>query len=140
MGRVKDITRALKLHDACLYAQETKPGRIDVYRKSRFGDHLPHLVMSLTDTWTPQGKPIPWGIDVILNRLRAHDLWRDDTFVDAWIKEHDKIEEGRARDRRNSIESFLYEFRSQFHKATSDINTSLMDKKLSERKPIYGHR
>lgn len=140
MGRVQDITRELKKHDSCLYAQETRPGRIDVYRKSQHGDHPPHLVMALTDDWGVKGVPVPWGTDVILERIRAHDLWRDDSFVERWIASHEKSEEGRDRDRRNNIESFLYDFRSQFQRATNDVNTSLLKKGFPEREKIYGNR
>lgn len=139
MGRVTDMTRALKQHDSCLYAQETTLGRIDIYRKSQHGDHSPHFVFALTDTWTPQGEPVPWGIDVVLNRLKAHDLWRDDTFVERWIKDHERHQESELRDFRNNVESFLYDFRSQFKKATGDINTSLLKKDFPERNKNYGH-
>ncbi len=97
-------------------------------RKSQFGGHHPNLLMSLTDTWTASGKPVSWGIEVVLNRIKAHDLWRDDTFVERWIKDQDKIEQGREKDFRNNVESFLYDFRSQFHKATNEINTSNLNK------------
>lgn len=140
MGRVREVTSALKLHDNCLYAQETKPGRIDIYRKSKFGGHLPNLVMSLTDDWTVKGHPVSWGIDVILNRLKAHDLWRDDTFVDQWIKTHEESEKSKERDFHNSVESFLYDFRSQFHRATNEFNTAGLRKRFPEREKRYGNR
>lgn len=56
------------------------------------------------------------------------DLWRDDTFVEKLIAQTEKNKESRDRDRRNSVESFLYEFKSQFQKATNDINTSTLEK------------
>ncbi len=139
MGRVADISRALKQHDSCLYAQETKPGRIDVYRKSQFGGHPPNLVFSLTENWLVTGRPVPWGIDVVLNRLKAHDLWRDDRFVERLIEDQEKEEESKTRDFRNNVESFLYDFRRQFQKATNDINTSTLNKDFPERKRHYGH-
>lgn len=139
MGRVKDMTSALKRHDSCLYAQETHLGRIDIYRKSQYGDHPPHFVFALTEDWTPKGVPVTWGVDVVLNRLKAHDLWRDDTFVERWITQHEKREESERRSFRNNVESFLYDFRSEFKKATSDINTSLLKKDFPEGKKAYGH-
>jgi hypothetical protein len=97
----------------------------------------PHYICSLTDTWGPKGKPVEWGVEVILQRLKAHDLWRDDTFVERFLAEQVKEDESKQRDVRNSLEGFLEEMHSSFKKATSDINTSLMNKK---RGGIYGHR
>lgn len=124
---MKTMNRALKAHDSSLFCQESKLGRLDVYRQAK-GFTPPHFIMSLTDTWTPQGKPVPWGIEVVINRIKAHDLWRDDGFIERWIKEQEKIEASRERAFHNSVESFLYEFRSQFHKATSEINTGTLNK------------
>lgn len=139
MGRVREISRAVKAHDSCLYAQETKPGRIDIYRKSQFGCQPPNFIFSLTDDWSPKGRPVPYGSEVVLNRLKALDLWRDDTFVERWIEDHEKIEKSKERSFHNTIESFLYDFRSQFHKATSDINTAGM-KKIHRKERDYGSR
>jgi len=124
MGRVQEITKAVKSYDLCLYAQETKPGRIDLYRKNRDGNEQPHFLFSLTDTWQPTGIPVPWGVEPLMNRIRAMDLWRDDKFAETWMAGQEKRKESQDRDRRNSIESFLYDFKGQFQKATNDINTS----------------
>lgn len=133
MRRAREISKALENYDRCLYAQEMPDGRIDVYRKNRENLSPPHFIFSVTDNWTPQGQKRDWGIEPILNRIRAIDLWRDDKFVERVIAETEKDEESKDRDRRNSVESFLYEFRGQFHKTFNDVNTSLMDKKVSQR-------
>lgn len=125
----KRVDSEVKRHDSKLFVQETKPGRYDLYRKSQAGGHLPHFIFALTDDWSPKGVPVQYGIDVVVNRVKAFDLWRDDTFIERWIKENDKHEESRARARRNSIESFLYDFRRQFAKANDSVNTANMDKK-----------
>lgn len=122
---MKTMNRALKAHDSSLFCQETTPGRCDVYRKS---GQTSHFIMALTDTWTPTGVPVPWGIEVVINRIKACDLWRNDRFVEDWIKEHEKIEESNGRSLRNSIESFFYDFRRQFAKATNEVNTSTLNK------------
>lgn len=127
-GRVRYLSRELKVHDSLLFAQETKPGRIDIYRASSFGGHPPHYVFSLTDSWTTDGKPVEWGVDVIINRIKAHDLWRDETIVDTIIADLEKAEEGRKRDFQNSVESFLLDFRRQFAKATDSVNTGTLNK------------
>lgn len=125
---VKALTRALKSHDAELFAQETKPGRVDVYRANRMFMHPPHYVFSLTEDWTVNSRPVPWGIDVVVNRIKAHDLWRDDQFVERLLKDQEKAAESEDRAFRNNVEGFLSEFRSQFHKATNGINTSTLNK------------
>ena len=124
MTNVRSLTRALKTHDSALFAQETTLGRVDVYRQNRLFTEPPHFLFSLTDSFLPSGRPIPYGIEVVLNRIKALDLWRDDNFVERWISEHEQEKLGKEKDFRNSIESFLYDFRSSFHKATSGINTS----------------
>ena len=129
MSRIGEITLALRSHDSCLYAQETKAARIDVMRKSSYGDTPPHFLFALTDDWKPTGRPVPWGIEVVINRIKAQDLWRDDTNVDQLIAAHEKAEASKERDFKNSVESFLYDFRSQFQRATNEINTSTLEKK-----------
>lgn len=128
MGRVQNITREVRMHDECLYAQETKPGRIDLYRKNRNGMEPPHYLMSLTDNWQATGRPVDWGVEPILSRLRAMDLWRDDNFVERFVADSEKEDASRERARKNSVESFLYDFRSQFAKATNEINTSTLER------------
>lgn len=135
---VKNWTRVLKDYDSSLYAQETKLGRIDVYRKSRLNDSPPHFLFALTDNWKPEGTPTWYGSEVVLNRIKAHDLWRDDSFIENWIKEHEKIKASEKRAFKNSIESFLYDFRSEFQKATKDINTSNL-KKLHRKEDSHGY-
>lgn len=127
-GRINYLNRELKTHDSQLFVQETKAGRLDVYRKSSFGGHPPHYIFSLTDSWTTEGKPIEWGVDVIINRIKAHDIWRDDSFVENIIRDLEKAEEGKKRDFRNSVESFLLDFRRQFAKATDSVNTGTLNK------------
>ena len=128
MGRVREITRAVASYDPCLYAQETCAGRIDIYRKNRDAMYPPHFLFALTDTWQPTGRPVDWGVEPLMNRIRAMDLWRDDTFVERWEANHEKLEQGKRRDFGNSVESFMYDFRRQFQRATNDINTSTLNK------------
>lgn len=136
---IKDLNQSLKRYDSCLFAQETKIGRYDIYRKSLYGEHPPHFLFSLTDTWLPQGQPVSYGTEVVLNRIKAHDLWRDDTFIERWISDHEKHLESKERATRNSIESFLYDFKSQFQKATDSVNTSNL-KKLYREEGSNGYR
>lgn len=135
---INNLNQALKSHDSLLYAVEHKIGRIDVYRKSQFGCNPPHLLFSLTENWLPQSEPRHWGIEVVLDRIKAHDLWRDDSFMENYLKQHEKDEESKDRARRNNIESFLYDFRSEFKKTFGDVNTSNM-KKLYRKENSNGY-
>lgn len=126
--RVREITKAVRDYDRELYAQNTRDNRIDIYRRNRDGMHPPHFLFSLTDTWQPTGRPVDYGVEVVLNRLRAGDLWRDDTYVERWIVEHEKKKESKSRDFSNSVEAFMYDFRRQFARATNGINTSTLEK------------
>lgn len=139
-SRLKSLNRALKNYDSKLYAERRHTdGKILIMRKSDFNVSAPHIIFPLTENWKMDGRPAEWGIEPIIARLKAHDLWRDDTFVTNFLKEEDKYNEGRDRDRKNSIESFLYDFRSQFAKATKDINTSGMKTPLRKERN-YGSR
>jgi len=82
------------------------------------------MVMALTDTWGVRGNPVPLGAEVVLNRLKAIDLSRNENiFKDLEIQD-EKREESKQRDLSNSIESFLYDYRDQFKKTFNDVNTS----------------
>lgn len=126
------LSKHLSNYDSKLYAVVHKPPRVDVYRNSEFGCNPPNYLFSLTDTWTVQGKPIEYGIEVVLNRVKANDLWRDDQFVEGWLKAHEQDQECKNREFRNSIEGFLYDFRDKFRAAFSDVNTSNLEKIYSK--------
>lgn len=138
MSEVERITKHVSEYDSCLFAKETKPGRVDIYRKAKFSLSPPHFLFSLTDTWQPTGKPVYYGVEVLMNRIKALDLWRDEKFIENYINSCEKETESKERARKNTIESFLYEFRGQFHKATKDINTSSV-KKLYRKEGSHGY-
>lgn len=129
-SRQKYLDRELKLHDSLLSVEETKLGRLDIYRKSSFGCNPPHFIFSLTDNWLPTGRPVEWGVDVVINRIKAHDLWRNETIVDTIEKELEADEKARERHLKNSIEDFMGDFQRQFAKATDGINTGTLDKNV----------
>lgn len=123
---LKSLNQALGAYDSALFAQETKPGRYDVYRGSKYGGALPNFIFALTDNWLPTGKPVSWSVDIVLNRIRAHDLWRDEDFVERLIAEQEEADASKQRGFRTSVEGFLSDFRRQFSRATNDVNTSLL--------------
>lgn len=141
MGRAERITRAIQEHDGQLFAK--REGEvIHIFRKWK--KYVPiwldeasyilharpdrHLIFSLTDNWTVHGSPVDWGIEPIIARLKAMDLWGRSDFMDEWFKERERIEQSKRRDFRNNVESFMYDFRDQFKKATKDINTANLEK------------
>jgi len=127
-GRTRSVNRVVQGYDKDLVAQRERNGAIHIYRKTgRSSDPLV-FITALTDTWTASGKPVEWGLEVVRNRLIAHDLWKDETVVDRLEKEQMAAQESAERDRMNSIEAFLYEFRRSFARATNDINTSALAK------------
>lgn len=141
MDRAYDLTRNLKIHDRELYCSKDREGKLCVYRNStrwedfeidsntvlRRARSTPFLIFKLTENWKPNGVPVDWGIEPILYRLKAHDLWNRD-LVDEQEKQYEKKKESNDRDSKNNSEAFAHEFRSQFKKVFSDVNTSSMEK------------
>lgn len=126
--KMKSLDKQLKSHDGELFCQETRPGRIDVYRKNKWSAKPPEYIMSLTEDWTIKTRPAPWGDDIVVNRIKAHDLWRDDNYVNEILAHQETKPERQQKALRNSIESFLYDFRGQFAKATDSVNTANLNK------------
>ena len=137
--RAKRVTSELRQFDRKLYALEEK-GQINIYRHSvRMEEYehegvpfiytrrSPHYICSLTHNWKMNGTPVDWGLEPIRARFKAMDLWQRNLAEDL-IKDYEKDAESKKRDFSNNMESFLYDFRSQFKKATADINTSTLDK------------
>ena len=142
MKRAIKITRELKRYDRELYCGENKEGILCVFRrgynylKYDLGNDetliapsfSPHFVFALTDNWRTNGKPKDWGLEPLLARIRALDIWQRD-IVSEILEQNDKDDLSRKRDQANSMESFLYDFRSQFKKTFSNVNTANMSKK-----------
>lgn len=145
MGRAEQITKAVKSYDSKLYCEKSREGKLCVYRRGsriepydidglaiNFVRPAPHFVFALTHDWKLAGRPVDWGVLPIMNRLKAIDLWQRDLAEES-IKSVERASESYQRDMGNSIESFLYDFRSSFKKATADINTASM-KKIDRRR------
>lgn len=141
MGRAERITSAVKTHDSQLYCERNMEGKLCIFRNgySWENHHLadgnllrvlrptPHLVFALTNNWSIRGEAVDWGIEPVMARLKAMDLWNNDLV--ARLEEQEiKDEESSARQRQNTTESFLYEFRSQFKKTFENVNTASMAK------------
>jgi hypothetical protein len=143
--RLERISSEIKKYDKSLYCAELPNGKPAVFRKTiRHEVHTldeetketlvvykdsPHLVFPLTHNWSSHGDIVEWGMEPILARLRAMDIWQNENIVEDLIKTQEKAEQTKARDRRNNTESFLYEFRDKFKKDWSNINTASLAKK-----------
>lgn len=140
MGREQEITRDIKRHDPKLYCERNKEGTLCIFREGTTYDAYdvdgnalyvsrptPHFVFALTDNWTTNGRPVPWGIEPIRARLKAIDLWSRELAEDL-IGEYEKDEIAQERELDNSIEAFVKDFRSQVKKTFSDFNTSTLGK------------
>lgn len=152
MGREDVITKAIKLHDRELYCERSGEGKLCVYRKGQrvesfrldddgtgadesvlhFLRPTPHFVFALTENWRMASEPRDWGLEPILARIKAHDLWNRDVAGDA-IEQELKESASLERERQNTIESFLLDYRRQFAKAFDGVNTSTLAKKDSRR-------
>lgn len=130
MSRVLSLNENLKRFDSKLFVKKESSGAIHLYRHSSLGSHSPaNYIMALTHDWTADGRSVEWGIEVILARLKAMDLWRDNrTMVDELLESYEKNKASERRAFRNNVEAFLYDFRRDFAKATNDINTSCLAK------------
>lgn len=139
--KLRQLNRLLKAHDKELYARRERNDLINVYRKGiAWGSYdldcgnffysypSPHFVFSLSSTWNARGYPVDYGLEVVLARLKAHDLWNREGMIEEMIKGYEKDKESKTKDRQNNVESFLYDFHSTFKKTFSDVNTSLMKK------------
>lgn len=145
------ITRSIREYDRDLYAKSTH-GRVDIMRKNAsyesydidgervlFLRPADQLVMSLTDNWSASGEPRDWGIEPILARLRAMDLWSRPEFFEEIELGNEKVRESEKRDLSNNVESFLYDFRSAFKRTFADYNMSTVNK-FDRRRLKDGYR
>lgn len=131
---LKRLNFHIKRMDDALVAEPNRT-HIAIY-ESRKGTL--HYIMSLTDTWTIKGKPVRWGIEPIQSRLRAIDHWNRVGMFEDINRQNEKAIQDQDNNFSNNTESFLYEFRKEFAKATNDINTGTLDKKTDRRR--YGNR
>lgn len=97
-----------------------------------------HYIMSLTDTWTVFGNPTFYGETYLLDRLGFIDTWKSDSMANQMEKHNEKIDQSSKRAFNNEVEAFTHDFRNDFKKTFSDVNTSSMEKidkrKINEEK------
>lgn len=142
-SEVRKYDRVVRRYNSELFARRNENGIISVLQKQyRYIPYQidedttiykltlsPHHVFAITDTWTTQGRSVPLGIEVVLNKVREVTRRNYDELIRQIEEQEEREEESRQRDIRNTAEAFFSDQRSRFAKATSDILTHSMEKK-----------
>jgi hypothetical protein len=144
VGRAEQVTDFIKRFDRQLYCEKGRDGKLRVFRKDQriesydvdgitilFTRPAPYLVFALTEDWTLNTAAIDWGLEPILARLKACDLWARDLATES-IKSIEHANKSRERAVDNHIESYLIENRREFARRTNDINTSTLNRKTGD--------
>ena len=128
-------TRAVKRYSKDLYCAPNLSGTLCIFRNAKrfvpvcVTDDFKllnlvidkQLVFAMTDTWSPSGTPRAWGIDVVLDRLKEHDLQARERFFEELEAENERVRKSKDRAISNELEAFASEYRREFAKATNDI-------------------
>ncbi len=83
-----------------------------------------YFICALTDNWTLQGKPVDWGIDPVMNRIRDMDLWGSNHSLDKMRERREKLKADKDNSQRNETRAIAADMRKDFARATNDINTA----------------
>lgn len=78
-------------------------------------------VISLTDDWSDEGRPVDWGIEPLWRKFLQMDSWRDDTGYERFVERRRRYEQDQERFRRNEFRARAADARKDFAKATNDI-------------------
>ena len=147
-SRAKVIDRVVKEHDFELYAERNNFGVICVYRRGkRFVPFMiskdanyygvtdsPQFVLALTHNWLTNGKPLEWGAEPIIKRIKAHDIWCNEKLFADLEEQDDKRSASKDKDFSNKTEAFLHDAHSSFKKGWNDIRVCNMDKTEKRRR------
>ena len=147
--KLYQINKAVKRYRPTLFAKRDDQGRIVVMQKryrfrhfdlngSRLLYSTPNheVVMYLTTNWQSSGLPAEWGQGPVIDRLKQIDPIETDILGEIEKKE-ERAKASKKRALKTACEGMAEEWRPYFKKATSDINTSLMDKTDSRKKKDF---
>lgn len=139
------LNSVVKAYDPLLSVEKDTRGILLVKRKmdclaeSHYGQmnlENPYsfsIILSLTDNWKPNGQPVDWGIEPIMETLRGMDAWNADTFEDM-VKRRERAAEDKKRIRDNDYRARALDMRKDFARLTNDINTSSLSMDDPRRK------
>jgi hypothetical protein len=85
------------------------------------------------------GKPVEWGIEPLLGRLREIDNHNHDVLSRIW-EENETKEQLRKRSQVSDIKAMAYDVRRDFARAVNDVNTSTLEKVEYRRKKENAYR
>lgn len=149
--RVRSLNQAIQSHDRDLYVRRESHG-INVYRKGTAFDYFdldgfrllysrpnPKFILALTDNWNVTGKPVDWGIEPVIQRLKAIDMQGDFNEVTTLMDQMEKDEEQKIISKRSKFEDMAKEMRPVFAKAFDGVNTSTLAK-TDKRRIAHGNR
>lgn len=125
------INRIVKGHDRDLSATRSHLGMIVIDRKASVSAPA-QRVFALTDDWTMNGKPRDWGAEVVLDRLKKHDLATNTRLMQDLEEREEELAKQKERDLENKNEAWAYEYHRTFKETFKDTLTHSMDK--SERR------
>jgi hypothetical protein len=139
--KLERLNNEVKSYWRDLYAIRTSSGMLQIYKRGvrwetftfegrtlHYSRPNPQFILALTDTWTLTGKPVDWGIEPTMSRIREMDSWRDDRIYEDLVKERERAKANKDRAYRNEIRARAYDLRKDFARATNDINTSALEK------------
>lgn len=147
-SKAKFINRVVKAHDYELYAERNTDGIIVIYRRGKryvpfmedsdscyyVTQESPHFVCALTHNWQTNGNPRDWGADIVVNRVKSHDLWNQEDFFKKMEETNEKVDKSKSQDFRNNAEAFFSDTHKLWKRDFSDIRTANMDKTEKKRK------
>lgn len=133
-SRTRRLNEVMKAYDSKLMVKRNSKGVINVYRERAIADSFQHerityvyvkpvydLIVSLTDNWSDDGRPVDWGVEPLLAKFRQMDSWRDDTGYAKFCESRERYERDQERMRKNEIRARAADLRKDFAKATNDI-------------------
>ena len=133
-ARAQSVSRLVKEYDSKLLAKRDTHGVIHIYRKRPVSDHFTHegityvhvfhvdeYVVSLTDTWTHEGKPVEWGLEPIWQKFCQMDSWRDDSGFARFVESRERYHRDQHRMLKNDLRAKAADMRADFAKATNDF-------------------
>lgn len=152
-GRVKTITSHLKRYDSDLFADRNNDGFINIMRNHKVYDHFkyqdknlfvsairPQFVTVLTSDWTHNTDPVEWGIEPLLHKIKQMDQWtKKENALEEIRRHNEQVDKNKERALRNEVRARAADLRRDFALATSDINTSTVEK-IDHRRIKDGYR
>lgn len=139
---LRRYNREIRSYDRDLYAERMGNGKIHVYRKHADSLGPTQFVFAITDDWRATGRPVEWGLDPLITKLKACDLTRNPRLFENLMADYEADYEQKEKARRNSFEAMAYELAPAFKKDFRYTNTASLDKgartTYQKRKDYHG--